>query len=115
MHGKNVRISCWSEISCFRIFRRYYPKSYVLILWCRGHLEVVQILYDPDQVDYENLLDTFWKQIDPIDSGGQFADRVREYSSAIYYYNDEQKLLAEESKKIFQNMVFFQSLSLLLY
>jgi peptide methionine sulfoxide reductase msrA/msrB len=44
-----------------------------------GHLEAVQVTYDPGRVSYETLLDTFWKQIDPTDSGGQFADRGSQY------------------------------------
>ena len=64
-----------------------------------GHIEVVQITYDPEKVDYAQLLDTFWRQIDPTDDGGQFVDRGHEYTSAIFYYDEEQKRLAEQSKK----------------
>ena len=63
-----------------------------------GHIEVVQVIYDPEKVPYEKLLDTFWRQIDPTDATGQFVDRGHEYSTAIYYYDDEQKALAEVSK-----------------
>lgn len=63
-----------------------------------GHIEVVQITFNPEAVEYEQLLDTFWKQIDPTDSGGQFVDRGWEYTSAIFYYNESQKELAEQSK-----------------
>ncbi len=63
------------------------------------HIEVVQIIYDPAKISYENLLDTFWQQIDPTDSGGQFVDRGHAYISGIFYYNDKQKELAEASKK----------------
>lgn len=63
-----------------------------------GHIEVVQITYEPDKVSYEKLLDTFWRQIDPTDAGGQFVDRGHGYTSGIFYYNDEQKRLALESK-----------------
>jgi methionine-S-sulfoxide reductase len=64
-----------------------------------GHLESVQVTYDPDKVSYEALLEVFWRQIDPTDSGGQFADRGSQYQTAIFYHDDEQKRLAEDSKK----------------
>jgi peptide methionine sulfoxide reductase msrA/msrB len=64
-----------------------------------GHVEVVQIVYDPAKVSYEKLLDVFWRQIDPTDAGGQFVDRGHEYISAVYVYNDEQRRLAEASKE----------------
>jgi peptide methionine sulfoxide reductase msrA/msrB len=63
-----------------------------------GHLEVVQIRYDPSKISYERLLDVFWTQIDPTDEGGQFVDRGSQYKTAILYHDDEQKRLAEESK-----------------
>ncbi len=63
-----------------------------------GHIEVVQIVFDPGKISYGRLLDTFWRQIDPTDGGGQFVDRGHSYSSAIFYYNDSQKKQAEESK-----------------
>jgi peptide methionine sulfoxide reductase msrA/msrB len=64
-----------------------------------GHVEVVQITYDPEKVSYKELLDVFWRQIDPTDAGGQFYDRGHAYSTAIYFHNDEQKKLAEDSKE----------------
>lgn len=63
-----------------------------------GHYEAVQITYDPMKVTYQELLDVFWQQIDPTDPGGQFADRGTQYRTAIFYQNDEQKKIAEESK-----------------
>ena len=63
-----------------------------------GHIEVVQIEFDPEKIDYAQLLDVFWRQINPTDAGGQFVDRGHEYSSGIFYYNEYQKILAEESK-----------------
>lgn len=63
-----------------------------------GHIEVVQITYDPTKVSYGKLLDVFWRQIDPTDGGGQFVDRGHEYSSAIFVDNREQRHLAESSK-----------------
>jgi len=64
-----------------------------------GHLESIQVIYDPTKITYSELLDVFWKQIDPTDPGGQFVDRGSQYRSAIFYNSDEQKRLAEESKE----------------
>ncbi|MEA3358093.1 MAG: peptide-methionine (S)-S-oxide reductase MsrA [Thermodesulfobacteriota bacterium] len=64
-----------------------------------GHFEAVQLLYNPDRVNYQSLLDVYWMQIDPTDEGGQFVDRGSQYTTAIFYHNDEQKRLAEISKK----------------
>jgi len=64
-----------------------------------GHAEAVQVLYDPTEVTYEELLDVFWKHVDPTDPGGQFVDRGLQYQTVIFYHNDEQKRLAEESKE----------------
>jgi len=63
-----------------------------------GHLESVEVLYDPKKVTYQKLLDVFWHQINPTDAGGQFVDRGSSYKTAIFYHNEEQKKLAEESK-----------------
>lgn len=64
-----------------------------------GHFEAAQISYDPSRVTYEQLLDVFWKHIDPTDAGGQFADRGPQYRTAIFYDDEEQKQLAEKSKR----------------
>jgi len=63
-----------------------------------GHFEATQVLYDPKKVKFEDLLERFWRQIDPTDDGGQFVDRGSQYRAAIFYHNDEQKKLAEQSK-----------------
>jgi peptide methionine sulfoxide reductase msrA/msrB len=65
----------------------------------KGHVEVIQITYDPNKISYEKLLDVFWRQINPTDGDGQFVDRGPQYRSAIFYLNDEQKQLAEKSKE----------------
>lgn len=65
----------------------------------KGYVEAVEIKYDPAIISYSRLLDVFWRQINPTDPGGQFVDRGPEYRSAIFYHNDEQKKLAEESKE----------------
>ncbi len=62
------------------------------------HLESVQVHYDPSKVTYAELLNVYWKQIDPTDAGGQFADRGEQYTTAIFYHDEEQRELAERSK-----------------
>lgn len=64
-----------------------------------GHLEVMQIIFDPTKTSYEELLEVFWHNVDPTDDGGQFVDRGYQYSTAIFYHDQTQKNLAEESKK----------------
>src|SRR4030067_1803586 len=63
------------------------------------HVEAIQVYYDPSKITYEDLLDFFWKHIDPTDRGGQFVDRGQQYRSAIFYHDEEQKRLAEKSKE----------------
>lgn len=63
-----------------------------------GHRETVEVLYDPDVVEYQQLLDAFWRMHDPTDAGGSFVDRGESYTSAIFYVNEEQQRLAEGSK-----------------
>ncbi|MBE0596122.1 MAG: peptide-methionine (S)-S-oxide reductase MsrA [Desulfuromonadales bacterium] len=63
-----------------------------------GHAEAVQIVYDPQQVGYRELLEIFWRNIDPTDPGGQFADRGSQYRSAIFFHDGEQEREARESK-----------------
>jgi peptide methionine sulfoxide reductase msrA/msrB len=63
-----------------------------------GYVEAVEIRYDPTRVTYEELLHLFWRQIDPTDPGGQFADRGSHYRTAIFWHNDEQRMLAEKSR-----------------
>ncbi|WP_411953280.1 peptide-methionine (S)-S-oxide reductase MsrA [Alkalibacillus sp. S2W] len=64
-----------------------------------GHYESVQITYDPDKIDYNTILDLYWKQIDPTDPDGQFHDRGPQYRTAIFYHTDEQQKLAEASRQ----------------
>jgi peptide-methionine (S)-S-oxide reductase len=63
-----------------------------------GHVEAIRIGYDPAQVSYQQLLDVFWRNIDPVDDGGQFCDRGAVYAAAIFYRDAEEKKLAEASK-----------------
>ncbi len=63
-----------------------------------GHVEAVKIVFDPKQIGYEKLLEVFWRNVDPLDKGGQFCDRGSTYTTAIFYQDEEQKKLAEQSK-----------------
>jgi peptide-methionine (S)-S-oxide reductase len=64
-----------------------------------GHAESVQIVYDPGKISYEKLLDIFWHNIDPTVKDRQFCDIGSQYRSAIFYHNEEQKVLAQKSKE----------------
>lgn len=64
-----------------------------------GHVEAVKIIYDPTKISYGQLLEVFWRHVDPTDAGGQFVDRGDQYRSVIFYATDEERQLAEASKK----------------
>jgi peptide-methionine (S)-S-oxide reductase len=64
-----------------------------------GHFEAVRITYDPGQVGYADLLAAFWRSVDPTDPGGQFCDRGDSYRTGIFVGNDEERRLAEASKR----------------
>ena len=63
-----------------------------------GHTEAIQVTYDPDKITYKELLDVLWRHMDPTDAGGQFVDRGSQYRPAIFYHDEEQKRIAEESR-----------------
>jgi peptide methionine sulfoxide reductase msrA/msrB len=63
-----------------------------------GHVEAIMVVYDPEKVSYKELLDIYWRNVDPTDQGGQFVDRGSQYRSAIFYSTPEQKALAERSR-----------------
>ena len=63
-----------------------------------GHVEAVQVSYDPTKVSYDDLLNVFWRNVDPTDTGGQFVDRGSSYQSAIFYHNVSQRRSAELSR-----------------
>jgi peptide-methionine (S)-S-oxide reductase len=75
------------------------PKYEQVAAGSTGHAEVVQVVFDPGRVSYGQLLEVFWKNIDPLDGGGQFCDRGRQYRTAIYYEGDDQKREALASKE----------------
>ncbi len=64
-----------------------------------GHFESIQILYDPEKISYEALVQIFWWQIDPTDPGGQFNDQGPQYRTAIFYHDEAQKKIAQKSKQ----------------
>ena len=64
-----------------------------------GHFEAVQITFDPELISYSELLDVFWRQINPTDIRGQFADIGSQYKTAVFYHSEEQKRIAEQSKE----------------
>jgi peptide-methionine (S)-S-oxide reductase len=76
-----------------------------------GHVEAVQVTYDPSQVNYDQLLDVFWKNIDPVDHRGQFCDKGSQYRSAIFYQNDDQEAAAQQSKQALAIAQFEQDIA----
>ncbi len=67
-----------------------------------GHVEAIEVEYDPAKVSYDTLLQVFWENIDPFDEGGQFADRGSQYHTGIFYANEQQKAKAEASKQVIE-------------
>ncbi len=77
-----------------------------------GHLEVVQITFDPSIFPYEKLLDLYWPQIDPTDDGGQFFDRGPSYRTAIFLsYRNAKKNLLKNQNKLLRKAVCLKSQS----
>jgi peptide-methionine (S)-S-oxide reductase len=64
-----------------------------------GHTEAVEVVYDPKKISYEKLLKVFWRNVDPLTPNRQFCDSGSQYRTGIFYHNEEQRRLAEESKK----------------
>ena len=88
-----------SAISGYTGGKQNNPTYQQVISGRTKHIESVLITYDAKLVNYENLIDQFWRQFDPTDSDGSFFDRGHQYTSAIFYHNNEQKMIAERSKK----------------
>ena len=72
-----------------------------------GHYEAVQVRFDSSRITYAEILDTFWRQIDPTDAGGQFADRGSQYRTAIFVHDEQQRLTAEASRKSLERSGWF--------
>ena len=64
-----------------------------------GHVEAFQVIYDPSRISYSQLLEVFWRNIDPTQSDGQFVDIGRQYQTVIFYHDEEQKRIAEASRE----------------
>ena len=80
-----------------------------------GHFEAVLVRYDPSQISYEELLEVFWRHIDPTDPGGQFYDRGGQYRTAVFYLDEDQKELAEASKRALEaSGIFDRSIATLI-
>jgi peptide-methionine (S)-S-oxide reductase len=73
-----------------------------------GHTEAVEVTFDSQKISYEKLLEIFWKNVDPVDLGGQFCDRGSEYRPEIFYTTPEQKTLAEASVKKAQTQLLIK-------
>jgi len=83
--------------------------SYQLVMTkTTGHAEAVRVTYDPGKVSYAQLVDWFWRNIDPVDAKGQFCDKGSPYRSGIFYHDDEQKKVAEATKEALQASGRFQ-------
>jgi len=74
------------------------PSYEQVVAGSTGHAEAVLVEYDPTLVSYEQLLEVFWRNIDPTDDGGQFCDRGPTYRSAVFYLDDDQRRAAEDSR-----------------
>jgi len=73
-----------------------------------GHFEALQVTYDPNKIDYETLLTVFWHNVDPLDPKGQFCDKGDSYRTAIFYANETEKKLAQESKTAIEDSGHFR-------
>jgi peptide-methionine (S)-S-oxide reductase len=74
-----------------------------------GHAESVEVRYDPARVTYTQLLEAFWRNVDPLTPDAQFCDHGSQYRAAIFYQGDEEKRLAEESKRAIEQSKRFTS------
>ena len=75
------------------------PKYEDVIYKDTGHVEVIEVTYDPSVVSYKDLLNVYWKNIDPFDASGQFCDKGKSYRSVIFFENNNQKELIDKSFK----------------
>ena len=74
-----------------------------------GHMEVIQVSFDDTRISYEDLLQVFWRNVDPTDSNGQFVDRGAQYGTAIFYHSNEQKEKAIQSKRVMDQSGVFKA------
>lgn len=73
-----------------------------------GHVEAIQVTFDPTKVDYKRIIKEYWENIDPTQEDGQFADRGSQYHTAIFYHSDDQKRIAEETKATIEKSGIFK-------
>ncbi len=85
-----------------------FPSYEAVCTGTTGHYEAVQIVFNPQKISYKDLLITFFKQIDPTDGEGQFADRGSQYRPAIFYHSQEQKKIIEDLIAQIEESGFFQ-------
>ena len=78
------------------------PKYEDVIYRDTGHVEAIEITYDPKKISYENLLRLFWKNIDPFDKYGQFCDKGKSYRSVVFFQNENQKKTITDSIQIIE-------------
>lgn len=76
------------------------PRYEEVVSGTTGHTEVVQVVFDPQVISYEQLLEVFWVNIDPLDAGGQFCDRGSQYRSEIFYHDEHQRTAALASRQM---------------
>jgi peptide methionine sulfoxide reductase msrA/msrB len=72
-----------------------------------GHLETVQVTFDPQVISYSEILDVYWREFDPTDAGGSFYDRGSQYLSAIFYHTEAQRIIAEATKQFLEKSGVF--------
>lgn len=88
------------------------PTYELVCLGTTGYLEAIEVSYDPSQISYQEVLNFFWHHIDPTNNEGQFCDIGPQYKPCIFYHNEEQRLLAEQSLSDHLNSRRFPSIAL---
>lgn len=83
------------------------PTYYDVATGTTGHYESVKVVYDGDKLSYEDIIDNFFKSIDPTDDTGQFTDKGSEYRTAIFYKTEEEKQIAQKAKAALENSGHF--------
>ena len=95
VYGKTVRTARGRFFSDIGLYRRHNPESRLWELCATGgHIEAVKINFIHQTSSYRQLLDVYWRQVDPTDAGGQFVDLGHAYTTAIFYLDEEQHRLA---------------------
>lgn len=97
-HGLEDVPGVWSAISGYSGGVEANPTYKQVARGRTSHTESVQVYYDPEIISYEGLLEAFWRTMDPTDVRGQFSDRGLQYRPAIFYHNEQQKMIAEKSR-----------------